>query len=114
MQAIATETGLAPPDPDGPGMFRCAAPGYVSALYEAVGLRDIDEWDVDVELTTESPAQYWEVVSEHVSSAVATLEQVDEPTRERIGATVIANVSAYERDGKVRIPGVARCIVGTK
>ena len=23
----------APPDPDGPGMFRCAGPGYVSALY---------------------------------------------------------------------------------
>ncbi len=54
------------------------------------------------------------MVSEHVSSAVVALEQVDELTRERIGATVIANVSAYEKDGKVRIPGVARCIVGTK
>ena len=27
MQAIATEAVLAPPDPDGPSMFRCAAPG---------------------------------------------------------------------------------------
>ena len=27
MQAIATEAVLAPPDPDGPNMFRCAAPG---------------------------------------------------------------------------------------
>ena len=34
MQAIAAE---APPDPDGPGMFRCAAPGYLSARYEAAG-----------------------------------------------------------------------------
>ena len=27
MQAIATEAVMAPPDPDGPTMFRCAAPG---------------------------------------------------------------------------------------
>src|SRR5947207_6629382 len=40
MQAIAAEAALPPSDPDGPGMFRCAAPGYVSALYEAAGLRE--------------------------------------------------------------------------
>ena len=114
MQAIATEAVVAPPDPDGPNMFRCAAPGYVSALYEGAGLRDVAEWDVDVELVTRSPAQYWEMISEHVSLAVAALQQVDEPARERIRANAIAKVSAFEKDGKVRVPGVARCIVGTK
>jgi hypothetical protein len=107
MQAIATEAVLAPPDPDGPNMFRCAAPGYVSALYEAAGLRDVPEWDVDVELVTRSPAQYWEMISEHVSLAVAALQRVDEPARERIARAVIAKVSTYEEDGKVRIPGLA-------
>jgi SAM-dependent methyltransferase len=114
MQAIATEAVLAPPDPDGPNMFRCAAPGYVSALYEAAGLRDVAEWDVRVELVTRSPEHYWEMISEHVSLAVAALQQVDEPARERIRATAIERVSAFEQDGKVRVPGVARCIVGTK
>ncbi len=112
MQAIAAEVVLAPPDPDGPNMFRCAAPGFVSALYEAAGLHDVAEWDVDVALVTSSPAEYWEMMSEHVSLAVAALQQVDEPARERIRATVIANVGAYEKDDKVRVPGVARCIVG--
>ena len=114
MQAIATEVTLAPPDPDGPGMFRCAAPGSVSALYEAAGLRDVAEWNVDVELVTQSPAQYWEMISEHVSLAAAALQQVDEPARQRIAEAVIAKAGAYEEGGKVRIPGVARCIVGTK
>ena len=50
-----TEVVLAPPDPDGPNMFRCAAPGSVSALYEAAGLRDVAEWDVGVELVTDRP-----------------------------------------------------------
>src|SRR6185312_12193015 len=114
MQAIAAEVVLAPPDPDGPNMFRCAAPGYASALYEAAGLRDVAEWDVDIELVTRSPTQYWEMISEHVSLAVAALHQVDELARERIAQSVIAKVTAYEHDGKVRIPGVARCIVGTR
>ncbi len=114
MQSIATEAELKPPDPDGPNMFRCAAPGQVSALYEAAGLRDVAEWDVQVELVTRSPAEYWEMISEHVSLAVAALQQVDEPARKRIARTVVARVSSYERDGMVRVPGVARCIVGTK
>jgi hypothetical protein len=105
---------LTPPDPDGPNMFRCAAPGYVSSLYEAAGLRDVAEWDVHVELVTRSPAEYWEMVSEHVSLAVAALQQVDEPARERISRAVIAKVGTYEEDGKVRVPGLARCIIGTK
>ncbi|HVN51363.1 MAG TPA: class I SAM-dependent methyltransferase [Acidimicrobiales bacterium] len=114
LQAIATEVEVPAPDPDGPNMFRCAAPGYVSALYQAAGLHDVAEWDVDVELVTPSPEEYWEVISEHVSPAVAALRRVDGPARERIRAQAIAAVRAFEEDGQVRVPGVARCIVGTK
>ncbi len=114
MQSIATEVDVAPPDPDKPNMFRCAAPGYVSALYEHAGLRDVAEWDVAVELVTQSPEEYWDMISEHVSLAVAALRQVDEPARERIREHVVANVRAFEKDGTVRVPGLARCIVGTK
>ena len=114
MQAIATESVVAPPEPAGPTMFRCAAPGYLSALYEAAGLRDVDEWDVAVELVTSSPEEYWEMISEHVSLAVAALAQVDAPARQRIARDVIAKAGSYEAGGTVRIPGVARCIVGTK
>lgn len=114
MHAIATEVVLAPVDPGEPNMFRCAAAGYVSALYRAAGLLDITEWDVGTELVTSSPAQYWEMVSEHVSSAVAALDHITRATRERIAETVITTVRAYQKGGKVRTPGMARCIVGTK
>jgi hypothetical protein len=105
---------VAPPDPDGPGMFRCTAPGYVSALYDAAGLRDGAEWDVGVELVTRSPDEYWEMMSEHVSLAVAALQQVDDAARARIRANAIANVRVFQEDGAFRVPGLARCIVGTK
>jgi len=72
------------------------------------------EWDVGVELVTRSPAQYWEMISEHVSLAVAALAQVGEPASERIAKAVMAQASAYEHDGRIRIPGMARCVAGTK
>jgi SAM-dependent methyltransferase len=114
MQAIADEVELPPPDPDSPNMFRCAAPGFVTALYDRAGLRDVTEWDVAVDLVTDSPEQYWDVMSEHVSLAAAALKRVDRPTRQRIRERVIADASVYESDGAVRVPGLARCIVGTK
>jgi SAM-dependent methyltransferase len=115
MQAIGTEVALPPPDPDGPSMYRCAAPGQVSGLYEAAGLHDVEEWDVSVDLVTGSAAEYWEMLSEHVSLAVAALKQVDAAGRERIAQAVIAALEPYEApDGTVSVPGLARCIVGTK
>jgi SAM-dependent methyltransferase len=114
MEAIATEVVVAPPDPDGPSMFRCATPGQLGALYEAAGLGDVVEWDVPVTLVTRSPAQYWEMISEHVSLAVAALQRVDESARERIRAEATARVSEFVENGEVRVPGLARCIGGTK
>jgi SAM-dependent methyltransferase len=114
MRAIGAEVVVPPPDPDAPNMFRCAAPGSISAVYEAAGLRDVAEWDVGVTLVASSPEEYWEVMSEHVSLAVAVLQQVAQPVRERIRATVIADVRPYDKDGTIRVPGTARCIVGTK
>jgi SAM-dependent methyltransferase len=113
-EAIATEVEVPPPAPDGPCMYRCAAPGCVRDLYEDAGLLDVSEWEVPVELVTQSPEQYWEMISEHVSIVVGALEQVDEPARERVRASAVAKVRAFEQDGEVRVPGVARCIVGTK
>lgn len=114
MEAIAAEVALAPPDPQAPSMFRCAAPGYVNGLYDKAGLREVDDWLVHVELVTQSAEQYWEMISEHVSLAAAALQQVDAPARERIAGAVIEKVRAYEVAGQVRVPGVARCVVGTK
>jgi hypothetical protein len=114
MQAIATEAEVPPADPNGPNMYRCAAPGSIGALYEQSGLAEVEEWDVPVELVTQSPEEYWDLISEHVSLAVAALQQVDDPARDRVRAEAIAKVSAFQQDGEVRVPGLARCIVGTK
>ncbi|MBV9823636.1 MAG: hypothetical protein JO144_15495, partial [Actinobacteria bacterium] len=50
----------------------------------------------------------------HVSLVATALRQVDEPGRARIREQVLAGVAEYVTDGAVRVPGVARCIAGTK
>ena len=59
MGAIGTELELPTPPPDAPGLFRCAAPGAISALFESAGLRDMSEVDVRSELLVDSADEYW-------------------------------------------------------
>lgn len=114
MEAIAASVALPTPAPNAPSMYRCAAPGAVSRLYDAAGLDTISEWDVPVTLVTSSADQYWTMISEHVSLAAAALRQVSPSARESIRTRAIAAISAFEHEGTIRVPGLARCIVGTK
>jgi ubiquinone/menaquinone biosynthesis C-methylase UbiE len=114
LAAIDAEVGLAAPEPGAPHMFRCATSGTVSELYQTAALREVREWDVAVELVASSAEQYWEIVSEHVSAAVLALARVDPDARERIRRTVVATAAGYEDEGRIRLPGVARCISGTR
>ncbi len=54
------------------------------------------------------------MISERVCLAVAALQRVDAPARDRIANAVTAEAGVYAHDGEVRIPGMARCIVGTR
>ena len=114
MRAIASEIELPPLKPGEPNMFRCAAPGFISELYKSAGLSEVVEWDVPVVKVSDTPEEYWEMISEHASLAVTSLKKVDEAAKLRIRERVINDVSAYQEYGKYRVPGLARCIVGTK
>jgi ubiquinone/menaquinone biosynthesis C-methylase UbiE len=112
--AIASEVEMPAADPDAPGMYRWAQPGAISERFRDAGLKDVREWDVPALMVTDSPEQYWHLVQELTAPVVAALNQVDDAARERITSKVIESAKAYESDGKIRLPGMARCIVGTK
>jgi hypothetical protein len=96
-------------------MYRCAQPGAISTRFEAAGLRDVKEWDVPTLQVAESPEQYWQMVQELTAPVVMALQRVDQAARDRITAKVVEGAKAYQSaDGKVKMPGMARVIVGTK
>jgi ubiquinone/menaquinone biosynthesis C-methylase UbiE len=114
MGAIATEIELPAPSPDAPGMFRCATPGAISAIFESAGLHDVSEIDVHAALLAASAEVYWQYMTEVAAPVVAGLAQVDDAARERIRSLVMDKVRDFEVDGGLRIPLHARCIAATK
>ena len=55
------------------------------------------------------------MVQELTAPVVMALQRVDQAARDRITAKVIEGAKAYQSaDGKVKMPGMARVIVGTK
>ena len=114
MEAIATEIVVAPPDPATPHMFRFQSPGQIGTVYADAGFHEIAEWDVAIQLVVRSPAEYWEMISEHVSLVALALQGVDGAARDRIRSRALEGVGQFQQGDVVRVPGVARCIVGTK
>ena len=113
--AISAEFPQPAPDPNAPGMFRCATPLAMTALFRDAGLDHVREWDVPISLDAESPEQYWQMLTELTAPVVNVLKQVDAATRQRIEAGVVHAANDYRLPtGGVRLPATARCIVGTK
>lgn len=115
LDAVATEIELPPVEPGAPSIFRCAAPGVVTALYDAAGLRDVSEHDVAVELVAASPQEYWAVLTDHVAPVAAALRRADDEQRRRIAERTLDSLRPFTQpDGSVRVPGAARVVVGTR
>ncbi len=53
-------------------------------------------------------------MSEWVPGVGAVLRRCGIVTADRIRSAVIAEAGDHRRDGMVRVPGVARCIAGTR
>jgi SAM-dependent methyltransferase len=114
MGAISAEVEVPAPDPNAPGMFRCAAPGSVATVFREAGLHDVAESDVRGTLDLKNGDEYWTLVTEVTPPVVAILAGVDDTTKERIRASMIEKSQALEKDGRLRLPYRARCVVGTR
>jgi SAM-dependent methyltransferase len=114
MGAISAEVEVPAPDPNAPGMFRWATPGSVATVFREAGLHDVAESDVRGTLELKNGDEYWTLVTEVTPPVVAILAGVDEATKERIRASMIEKVRAFEKDGRLSLPYQARCVVGTR
>jgi ubiquinone/menaquinone biosynthesis C-methylase UbiE len=112
MGAIDRHAPQPPPVPGAPGMFRCAAPGLIAGLLREAGLGQVTEKEILEQVTYESPEQYWTMMMEVAAPVVAAMSKVDEPTRARIKADVLAALA--RPGGSVTLDFSARIISGTK
>jgi ubiquinone/menaquinone biosynthesis C-methylase UbiE len=100
MGTISKHVEMPTPSPGSPGLFRCAAPGFMEAAFRKGGLKDIAVKHVVGELKFESAEEYWGFMTEIAAPVVAGLAKADEPTRKRIEATVLDLARKTSPDGK--------------
>jgi SAM-dependent methyltransferase len=114
MSTIAKHVDLPPPPPGAPGLFRCAAPGYMGGVFRDAGLRDVTDKEVAVPIQFDEPEAYFTFMNEVAAPVVAGMAKADEAARARIKAAVLGLAAAQAKGGKVRLDGTAIVITGEK
>lgn len=84
----------------------------VSAVFTAVGLKNVSERDVPCPMPVSSPEQYWEWQNEVAAPVVAAMANADANTIEKVRTDVIDAIREHYPKGD--IPACARVIMATK
>ena len=98
MGTINRNLELPPPPPGAPGMFRCAKPGLMTAIFENAGFKNITATEVASKLNSGTVETYWNMMTEVGAPIVAALSKADEAMKQKIKEEVFAQV-------KERYPG---------
>lgn len=114
MGTITRIMGLPAPPPGAPGLFRCAAPGYMAGVFREAGLKQVTEKEVAVPVQFDDPEQYFTFMNEIAPPVVAGMAKADEGSRAKIKEAVIALASQSSAGGKTRLSGSAIVVCGEK
>jgi len=112
MGVIQRHVPLPPPPPEAPSMFRCATPGMIASLLLQAGLIEVTEKEISGQVTYESPAHYWNLMTEVAAPVVEAMSQASETVRGRIQEDVFAALSG--NGGPVALDYGALVVAGTK
>jgi ubiquinone/menaquinone biosynthesis C-methylase UbiE len=112
MGTIAKHVDLPPTPPGAPGLFRCAAPGYLAGIFREVGLRNVTEREVAAPTDFDDAAQYFTFMNDAAAPVVAGMALAGEATRVKIRDAVIAALGGPGK--RVRLDATAIVISGEK
>lgn len=84
LSTINKNMELPKPPPGAPGMFRCAAPGLLSSLFEHAGFKNITEKEITGKLNCGTNDNYWSFMNDVAAPVVAALSKADDHTKDKI------------------------------
>jgi hypothetical protein len=89
MGTVAKHVEMLALPPGSPGLFRCAAAGYMAGVFRDAGLRNVTEKEVAAPVQFKSPEEYFTFMNEIAPPVVAGIAKADEPTRAKIKDVVL-------------------------
>jgi ubiquinone/menaquinone biosynthesis C-methylase UbiE len=114
MGPINKNMDLPAPPPGSPGMFRCAADGFIADLFAQAGLKDIGQKEIAGKMNCGTTETYWDFMTAVVAPVVGALSKADEATKEKIKQEVFHNVNQKYPHGQVSIDSSALVVWGTR
>lgn len=111
---LAQHTELPRPAAELPGLFRCAAPGFMTRMFQDAGLGQVTERTVSTDLVHASPESYWEFMIDIATTVATGLAKADREARALIRSDVFHMLGRYEHQGAVRMRSTATIVTGTR
>lgn len=112
--AIARYVELPAPPPGSPGLFRCAASGYMAGVLRDAALKNVSEKQVAAAAQFDSADAYFTFMNEVAAPVVAGLAKADPATRAKIKEVVLGLAAQSSAGGKIRLGGSAIVVCGEK
>lgn len=114
MSIINKNMELAPPPPGTPGMFRCAAPGFIKSIMEKSGFTNINEKLISGKVTYESFDHFWQMMNEVAAPVVGALSKADNDMKVKIKTEVQQLSEKYKSDKGIELDFGSWVISGEK
>lgn len=114
MGAIAQNVALPPPPPGAPGMFRCAAPGFLADVLQQAGFGRVQGQELTGQVTYGTAAEYWQIMNEVGAPIVAAMSKADAATRAVIERQTFAAVGQQCPGGDATLNFGALVLCGEK
>ncbi len=114
MKAINKNIELPAALPGAPGMFRCAASGFMTDLFSKAGLKNVSETEISGKLNCGSAAGYWNFMNEVAGPVAAALGKVDDEVKAAIKEEVIESINQKYPVGETMVDSNGIVIYGEK
>lgn len=114
MNSIQKNIELPGPLPGAPGMFRCAAKGFMADLFRSAGLKNIAETEVSSKLNCGDAAGYWNFMNEVAGPVAAALSKVDEEVISTIKNEVMIVINERYPVGETMVDSNGIVVYGEK
>jgi ubiquinone/menaquinone biosynthesis C-methylase UbiE len=98
MSVINKNMQLPPPPPGSPGMFRCAAPGFIKSIFENSGFKNVNEKLITGKVAYDDFNHMWNMMNEVAAPVVGALNKADDAMRQTIKSEVEQLASQYKTE----------------
>ena len=114
MGIINKNIQLQPPPAGAPGMFRCAAPGFIKSLLESSGFKNVNEKLITGKVFYENFDQFWEMMNEVAAPVVGALSKADDNMKQKIKNEVRELSEQYKTDKGLELDYGSWVVSGSK